>query len=90
MAAYKATKEVGIKDLNTDIVRVKRSMVMRGTATRSGTGQGTKEDGGKQASHQASSSTLAEPTFTSSLRNAWRYKFAIIFLQLVVGGGAYT
>lgn len=44
MAAYKATKEVGIKDLNTDIVRVKRSMVMRGTATRSGTGQGTKEE----------------------------------------------
>lgn len=90
MAAYKATKEVGIKDLNTDIVRVKRSMVMRGTASRSRAGQGTKEDGGKQAnSHQASSSTLAEPTFTSSLRNAWRYKFAIIFLQLVVGG-AYT
>lgn len=53
MAAYKATKEVGIKDLNTDIVRVKRSMVMRGTVSRSRAGQGTKEDGGKRASqHQ--------------------------------------
>lgn len=44
------------------------------------------EEADSNAMGQSRADTLTKPTFTSSLRNACRYKIAIIFISLLAAG----